>query len=149
MTEITRALPSDAGCWIDGHWGQYAVARMVEIAESCGYVDDQIIDIADRHLASMAYSREPITDEEHEILSDACDEVEAWLNEHVAPEGFYFGWYEGEFYLSAEGDDDEEWAGELDDEPEVVECEIHVGRAHATGSYACEIYAGECWAGTE
>ena len=50
MTEITRALPSDAGCWIDGHWGQYAVARMVAMAESYGYVDEIVAGIAHRHL---------------------------------------------------------------------------------------------------
>jgi hypothetical protein len=99
----TRATPDDVGCWIDGHWGQYGIARMVEIASENGYEDDELVSIARRHLNAMAPSDLPeITDDEHEILSDACDEVEAWLNEHVAPADHYFEWSDGEFFLRAE-----------------------------------------------
>lgn len=95
----TKADPNDAGCWIDGHWGQYAVARMIEIAADLGY-QDSAVDIAARHLASMGPSDSPdITDEQYEDMLWAADEVEYWLNENVAPEGFSFGWYEGEFFL--------------------------------------------------
>ncbi len=108
---IERASETDAGCWVDGHWGQYGLARMVSIAEDCGYDDDEVIDIATRHLASIGPSTsEPITDDEHEILRDAADEVEQWLNDNVAPDGYYFGWYDGEFMLWS----DETWA---DDTP--------------------------------
>jgi len=76
---------------------------MVSIAEDYGYDDAEVADIAARHLASMGPSvAEPITDDEHEILSDAADEVEAWLSEHVAPAGHYFEWSDGEFFLRAE-----------------------------------------------
>lgn len=101
-----RATPADAGCWIDGHWGQYAVARSIQIAASLGYSDAEAIDIAARHLASMGPSTAPeITDDEAECLysqagygDSACD----WLNDHIAPEGYSFDWWEGEFFLSAD-----------------------------------------------
>jgi len=104
---ITKATAQDAGCWIDGHWGQYGVARMVELAAGLGYGElpgmAEVIDIAARHLASMGPSTsEPVTDDEHERLSDASDEVEDWLNANVAPEGYSFGWHDGEFYLWSE-----------------------------------------------
>jgi len=107
LEEIQRATPTVAGCWVDGHWGQYAIAHMVEKAQDWGYADAEVIDIATRHLATIGPSEAPqITDDEHQALSDASDEVEAWLNEHVAPEGFSFGWWEGEFFLNS----DAQWA---------------------------------------
>ncbi len=36
-----------------------------------------------------------------EIMHDAVDEVEQWLQENVAPVGYYFEWRDGEFFLSA------------------------------------------------
>lgn len=95
-----RATPSDAGCYVDGHWGQYAIAHMIQRAQEFGYDDAQVIDLADRHLASMMPSgSEPLPDDEHEALICASDEVECWLNENIAPDGYSFGWYEGEFFL--------------------------------------------------
>lgn len=101
--EITRAGLSDVGCWIDGHWGQYGIARMVELAKGYGYADDEVINIAMRHLdeCEHPHTDNEISDDEHQNLSDAADEVEAWLNENVASDGFYFEWYEGEFFLRA------------------------------------------------
>ncbi len=97
---VQRANANDAGCWIDGHWGQYGIARMVDIAEDYGYADAEVIDIASRHLASCGSSSAPnISDDEHESLSWAADDVEQWLTENVAPEGYSFGWHEGEFFL--------------------------------------------------
>ena len=110
-TIITQATPADAGCWIDGHWGQYGIARLVEIAEGMGYNDAEMIDYASRHLASMARSNTfGITDDEHEALTDSCDDVEVWMNDHLAPEGFAFGWHDGEFFLWS----DEDWEAESD-----------------------------------
>ncbi len=37
QVDIVKADPSDAGCYVDGHWGQYGVAHMVERAQEFGY----------------------------------------------------------------------------------------------------------------
>ena len=109
MAGIVKATASDAGCWVDGHWGQYGSARLVEIAEGLGYGDMYVIGLAHKHLASMGPSTsDGLTDEEYQILADADDEVTGWLNEHVAPEGYSFGWYDGEYFLWSE----ETWAEE-------------------------------------
>lgn len=100
--EIVRATPSDAGCYVEGWWGQYAVAHMIERATEFGYTDDTLEDYAARHLATMGPSDSPgITDNEHEVMLDASDDVESWLNEHAAPEGYSFGWQDGEFFLAS------------------------------------------------
>jgi hypothetical protein len=96
-----KALPTDAGCWIDGHWGQYGPARLVSIAVVYGYDDDRVVSIARRHLDECSHPGvdNEITDDDFDQLSGAIDEVESWLNANVAPEGFSFGWHDGEFYL--------------------------------------------------
>lgn len=109
-TQVTRADARDAGCWIDGHWGQYAVARMVEIAATHGYSDEEVISLASRKLAHMGPNMgrtdiAELSETEEEILSDAADEVESWMNANVAPEGYYFGWEDGEFFLRANDPD--------------------------------------------
>src|SRR6266704_4844287 len=97
---IIKAPPSDAGCYVDGHWGQYAVAHMINRAEEFGYNNAEVIALADRHIASMGPSDAPgLTVDEYWALNDASDEVEQWLNENIAPEGYSFGWHEGEFFL--------------------------------------------------
>lgn len=119
---------SDAGCYVDGHWGQYAVAHMIERATEFGYRDAQLEDYATRHLASMGpgstthddslelggccdvcgtwatdpakYCSAPgITDDEHEAMSEGADDVVTWLNTYAVPEGHSWGWEDGEFFL--------------------------------------------------
>src|SRR5947209_731512 len=103
MTETTiRTDPSSAGCWIDGHWGQYGIARMIEIAAEHGYEDRAPVEIpAERlakiHLASSGPSTSrQLTDAEYDDMVWAADGVELWLNENVAPDGYSFGWSDGE-----------------------------------------------------
>lgn len=99
--EIVKARPEDAGCYVDGHWGQFATAHMIERAIEFGFTDPELEDIAARHIASIGPSFAiGITDDEHEFLSsDGSDKAENWLNENAAPDGFSFGWWEGEFFL--------------------------------------------------
>lgn len=112
MSETTfiKADPTDAGCWIDGHWGQYGQARLVEIANDLGLDHPtaefdgsaRLVEIARKHLASMGPfnpDSPDLDDDEYEYLFDSTDAVEGWLNDNIAPEGFSFGWHDGEFFL--------------------------------------------------
>ena len=102
-TKIIKADPSDAGCWVDGHWGQYASANVIEMAAAHGWDDAEALGLAQKHLASMGPSTsEELSDEEFSTMMAAIDEAEEWLNENVAPEGFSFGWFDGEFFLMSE-----------------------------------------------
>lgn len=95
--------PDDAGCWVDGHWGQYGAARVVDLAITHGWNNAEANDLAARHLASMGSSSAPgLTDDEWERLIDAADAAECWLNDHAAPAGHSFGWHDGEFFLASE-----------------------------------------------
>lgn len=90
----------ETGCYVDGHWGHYAGAHMIMRATEFGYSDDDVIALAQKKLATMFPTNGPeLADDEHEVLSDMVDEAESWLNDNAAPEGYSFGWWEGEFYL--------------------------------------------------
>lgn len=74
---------ADAGCWVDGHWGQFGSSRVIQLANEFGWtgyiIDDQ--------------------PEDYEFIHDIADEAEEWMNNNVAPDGHSFGWFDGEWFL--------------------------------------------------
>ena len=97
-----KATPDEAGCYVDGSWGQYGIAHMIFRAKEFGYDDEEAIALASKHLDSMHGHNEGLSTDEYWLLGDYTNEAEAWLNENAAPEGFYFGWLDGEFFLQSE-----------------------------------------------
>ncbi len=98
----------ETGCYIDGHWGQYGTARIIEIAHDFGWVDVEASELAAKHLASMGPSTSPdLTDDEHDRLIDAADDAEAWLNDNAADDEHYWGWHDGELFYNHISDADD------------------------------------------
>ena len=90
----------EPGCYVDSHWGQYAVARAIEVAAELGWEDAEASELAARHLAAMGPSEAPGLDaDEFERLMDAADEAEEWLNDNRASEDHAWGWNDGDFGL--------------------------------------------------
>lgn len=110
-------MPSEfiPGCIIDGHWGIYSQAKMVLIAADFGFTGKEV-KIAKRLMIEhdMPGVNAHIREGEWDILN--CTDAENWLNETVAPEGYSFGWNNGEFFLWSTG----EW-NELDDMQNALE----------------------------
>ena len=114
MTEPTKASPADAGCWIDGHWGQYGPDRLVSLAVTEGWDvnpdDDEFVAMAQARLDDIGTARTTFEDlcEQHgyteshalECITDLSTEAEQYLNDQC-PEGYSFGWHDGEFYLQS------------------------------------------------
>ena len=97
----TKITP-DVGCYVDGHWGQYGIARVIIIAKDYGWDDDDAIKIAEKHLASMGPSTNPsLDDDEWELLSDATQAAEDWLNDNVSDNNHSWGWNDGEFFYQS------------------------------------------------
>lgn len=95
MPTTTTALPVDpssAGCWIEGSWGHYAAMRLCEIAESLGWPIDP-------ESKALVANYADATSEDSETVYELADEAEEWLNDNAAPEGYGFGWADGEFML--------------------------------------------------
>ena len=96
------------GCWLEGHRGWTASGALVEIAESHGMpldADDRAIVTAYLDsAASVTLSTGEALDSDGIASAvidqgELADKAEAWLNENVAPDGWAFGWIDGEFYL--------------------------------------------------
>lgn len=103
-------MPTNApepGCYVDSHWGQYAVARAIQVAGDFGWDDAEARDLASRHLAAQGpKTGEPLNVDEFERLIDAADDAEAWLNDHATVAGHAWGWNDGDFGLyELESDD--------------------------------------------
>lgn len=101
-------MNNELGCYVDGHWGQYAIARSVMVATEFGFADDEVISLARKHLDTMYPSDgEELTDDEHMMLSECADEVESWMNDNASSEGNCWVWIDGEFcYTTIEGMED-------------------------------------------
>lgn len=111
----------EAGCYIDGHWGQYGIARVIILASEMGWTDndaeaEQAVELAEKHLASMGPSDSPdLTGDEWEQLMYDADKAEEWLNDNKAMDGYSFGWEDGEFFYmhsSWWNDEDEDYERE-------------------------------------
>lgn len=104
LTSIGPDYEFSTGCWIDGNWGHYGVARLISIVQDLGM---EISDLDESAL--VAYNnwdeefQDEVTGEYHssyEWLFSLGDEAEDWLNENIAKPGYLFGWFESElFYM--------------------------------------------------
>lgn len=97
---IVNGHECNTGLVLDGHFGWHNHVRMLQTAEGLGWkIDPELQAVMDRYDADDS-------DPDHEIIFDAMDEAEQWLNDHTS-EGFVWYWYEGEFFLSPScGNDD-------------------------------------------
>lgn len=103
-TTVVRLTPDASGCWIDGSWGIYGVPQMIIIAEANGYQlsdhDRLILEAYTYGIESIKLLTETVNAGEAILMQGGIgDQVEEWLNEHIAPYGHRFGWREGEFFL--------------------------------------------------
>jgi hypothetical protein len=97
--EHPRKWPTDeAGCLIGGHHGWHGHAYMIDLAVQSGYPmtekDTRALDIY-RGNASHDAASQHMLDQ-----GGLMDKAEEWMNKHCAPEGYSFGWHEGEFFLA-------------------------------------------------
>ncbi len=75
----------DAGPWIDSANGINIALMIVEKAISLGYTPSDDFYAEKERVGSLANMRD------WEWIQDEADDAEAWLNEKVAPKGYYFG----------------------------------------------------------
>lgn len=98
---VLKAGPDAAGLWVDGVRGWQAPVHMVRLAIAHGYP----ISEADQALFDWVREGELLSDTEAwtmENWQEFIEEVETWFNDAVAPEGYSFGWHDGDFMLWSE-----------------------------------------------
>ena len=102
---------SKQGCWLEGSRGWTAIGALVNIAVANGMsLDADGQTIVDAYLSqadTVTLSDGKVLDDDRiaEIVrEDLAGDAETYLNEHVAPEGWAFGWHDGEFFFWPESD---------------------------------------------
>lgn len=88
---VVRATARDAGCWVDGHHGWRGIGVAVEAAIARGWpITSEDRDSLDRYMSGDVLGGP---------INEIADDAEAWLTDNVAPDGYSFGWHDGEFFL--------------------------------------------------
>lgn len=107
MCRTTRSTRPKPGVYVEGHWGQYGPARVVEIAIDYGFTDDDLF-LASEKMATMGPSSlPPLSADAEDRLSELCDRAEVWLNEFVSDDNHHWMWEDGEFgYWTIEDEED-------------------------------------------
>ena len=82
MTE--KAEASSVGCWFDNGRGWRIAGAIVDEAMAWGYKPTKSY--------NEALKTEDDIDE-WEFISDEAQDAEDWMNDHVAPKGYYFGYH--------------------------------------------------------
>ena len=96
--DLIRIPPEEAdscvGCWYAGHRGHYIGEAIVEEALSRGWHDED-----EATIRQMVDAYPDLTDDQFAIWDEVVNDAEQWLNDAVAPEGYSFGWHDGEFFF--------------------------------------------------
>lgn len=82
----------ETGTHFDSHWGIYQTPMTVQLALNLGWepsdrADLDLIVSRANHMMGMSV----IEEWEHDILEEAYNEAEEWINDNCVPEGYWFG----------------------------------------------------------
>ena len=105
MLKVNEALPT--GCRVEGHWGQYGMAHMLDQFDGEAYVlDSHERALVDAHLASMGPSLSEFDDDSYDRIVELADEAEAIINLAIAGYGQFVEWDDGELFICYERNQD-------------------------------------------
>ena len=100
------------GCVVDGHWGNYALSRMLTIADdilgTTFYAEavTQWRETEDPYDGSTPLPDATWDGFTFEFLGEIADEAESALNDQT-PAPYVWHWHDGEFFLSVSCEDDD------------------------------------------
>lgn len=102
---VIKATTAESGCWVDSSRGWRGRIFVVRIAHNRG------MPLTPEEYADYSTALNDLNGSGWKALDSVLNDdglgarAEKWLNEHVAPPGYAFGWDDGEFYLW----DEERW----------------------------------------
>ena len=90
-----KVTGADAGPWVDSARGVHMPSAILERAEAYGYslpkdVSEYLMLEMKKNPDTGDTERDDILDE-YEFIHEVVEEAEQWMNEHVAPPGYFFG----------------------------------------------------------
>lgn len=116
MGRLTVAqAQSRQGCWIDGSRGWTADVYLVEIARDLGMEFspcDAVVLLAYQARVEKILLESGETAAVSDLMlgpDGLTYQALEFLNEHIAPEGFAFGWVDGEMFLWPDSEWEQEW----------------------------------------
>jgi hypothetical protein len=100
-----KLMPLEAGCWIDGHNGQYGIDRLASIFDDLvgTEVDGQTFG---QFVQQLRTEIDRGNDRAGDTLGELYDELTDGLNDHTI--GGYWEWIDGELFLVDNDDLDDE-----------------------------------------
>lgn len=102
--EMADGTVVETGCWIAGHHGWRANLEVVAIAEAFGFVVEGADQTMLAHYANDTYEADLPDGTTVDVadwiigIGGLVDQATDYLNTLV-PDGYRFGWYDGEFFL--------------------------------------------------
>lgn len=102
-TVEVKGTTRETGCYVDGHWGNYGLSRMLTVTD--GILGTHFYDDAAKEWA-LTQDGDAVDENAwdgftFEFLHEIADDAEEALND-ATPNGFGWGWHDGEFFLSAD-----------------------------------------------
>ncbi len=93
--EDNEVTAQDAGCWVDSARGIHMPSAIIERAEAFGYdLSNSLVkylkETGDPEMGGS--DRDELIDN-YEWIHEEVDDAEQWMNEHVAPTGYSFGYH--------------------------------------------------------
>ena len=85
----------ETGCWVDGHWGQYAVTQLIDIARNRGFEVSRTGELA---ISNYTSGYDVASSAEDDLVVQLGDDALYFINDEVLPDGYRVDWYEGEVF---------------------------------------------------
>lgn len=93
------------GCLANGIFGiDYQAITVLEIARGHGFTHDKVPEEFVDVYEDLLYSSRSIDGMESAILDQGglLDYAVDWLNDHVAPDGYAYGFHDGDFFFQSD-----------------------------------------------
>jgi len=105
ITATINGHAVEAGCYIDGHWGQYGPDRMADLAEGWGAFEDGALpdprvirNLIDASIDGGAFEQSDRIARLWDSYHYAFEDVERWIEDHA--DACYVDWEDGEWFVS-------------------------------------------------
>lgn len=101
--QISKTITADMmGCYVDSHHGIYAMALVQEVAQRFGWVGEYVPTDHEGVTDTRCDCRDEDPALHQELLVEATDSAEEWLNDQTDIPFMSWQWYEGDFGLYAD-----------------------------------------------
>jgi len=89
---MDKVTAEDAGCWVNNARGIHMPSAIIVIAENFGYeISEELKKYIEENNKGVRIPGSRSIIDTYEFINEELDDVDTWMNDHVAPAGFAFG----------------------------------------------------------